>query len=195
MSGRWVTVSTADGTPRQDWVPAEQPKSPDGAPGQWHIVTPTAGGDPVWEWHEARTPIPPRNATPEPRPPADRYSTTPTTRPPTYFTGPTATAPHPTAPIWTGLAITSLVIGAITLLLCWVPVLNNGVIIAAVIGIVIGIVGWQGTNEHQYAGGIAIAGMCLAILAAVGVFATQAYYGHVMNGISDDFKKSFHVDQ
>lgn len=49
-AGEWVSVTLPDGTGRQDWVPAEQPASPDGGPGRWHIVS-DPGGATRWEWH------------------------------------------------------------------------------------------------------------------------------------------------
>lgn len=71
MSGRWVSVTMADGTTREDWVPAEQPAPPARQPGQWHIVTPT-DGESTWEWHpRPAPPLPPRPApaADPPRPP------------------------------------------------------------------------------------------------------------------------------
>lgn len=44
--GEWVQVGD-----RRDWVPAEQPPSPDGSPGRWHVVTGSDGAH-RWEWHE-----------------------------------------------------------------------------------------------------------------------------------------------
>jgi hypothetical protein len=56
QGGRWVPVVMPDGTERQDWVPDDQPASPDGGPGSWHVVS---GG---WEWH----PRPPPSMPPGP---------------------------------------------------------------------------------------------------------------------------------
>jgi hypothetical protein len=39
------------GSLRQDWVPAEQPPSPDGTSGRWHLVSALAGAQAHWEWH------------------------------------------------------------------------------------------------------------------------------------------------
>lgn len=46
--GDWVQVGD-----RMDWVPAEQPPSPDGGPGRWHVV------DGRWEWHPWVAPVVP----------------------------------------------------------------------------------------------------------------------------------------
>lgn len=51
LNGHWVDV---DG--RRDWVPDDQPPSPDGTPGAWHIVG-ASGELGEWEWHPAPPPI------------------------------------------------------------------------------------------------------------------------------------------
>lgn len=59
MSGEWVSVNLPNGSIRQDWVPDDQPDSPDGAPGLWHVVTESEGSH-RWEWHERKPPpLPP----------------------------------------------------------------------------------------------------------------------------------------
>lgn len=64
QGGRWVEVRRADGIARTDWRPDEQPPSPDGSRGSWHVVT--ADGEPSrWEWVPlAVTPAPPAHASP-----------------------------------------------------------------------------------------------------------------------------------
>ncbi len=57
MSGKWVQANLPDGSVRQDWVPADQPPSPDGSAGVWHVVEKTPGQPTRWEWH-ATTPTP-----------------------------------------------------------------------------------------------------------------------------------------
>lgn len=55
--GRWVEVTRPDGTARRDWRPDEQPPSPDGGEGSWHVVT--GGGEADrWEWMAAPAPVP-----------------------------------------------------------------------------------------------------------------------------------------
>lgn len=51
MSGHWARVNLPDGSVRQDWVPTDQPPSPDGSPGRWHVVEDTPGEPTRWEWH------------------------------------------------------------------------------------------------------------------------------------------------
>jgi hypothetical protein len=54
FAGSWVNVAGPAGSIRRDWVPSEQPASPDGSSGQWHVVSDAASGDTRWEWHPAR---------------------------------------------------------------------------------------------------------------------------------------------
>jgi hypothetical protein len=65
MSGQWAQVLRPDGSVRHDWVPAEQPPSPDGAPGLWHVVEDQPGEPTRWEWHPSPEPAP----TPQPHEP------------------------------------------------------------------------------------------------------------------------------
>ena len=52
-TGRWIGVTLRDGSTRYDWVPDDQPPSPDGTPGRWHVVG--QSGEPGrWEWRESR---------------------------------------------------------------------------------------------------------------------------------------------
>jgi hypothetical protein len=53
MTGSWVDVAQPGGLLRRDWVPAEQPASPDGSAGKWHVVSDPTGGESRWEWHPA----------------------------------------------------------------------------------------------------------------------------------------------
>lgn len=69
--GRWEPVHLPDGTWRQDWVPVDQPGSPDGKPGEWHVVQDSAGHR--WEWF-ARVGLP---LPPAPPPTPVRLSTEP----------------------------------------------------------------------------------------------------------------------
>lgn len=49
QGGRWVETRRPDGTIRQDWRPDEQPPSPDGGSGSWHVVSEDGGAN-RWEW-------------------------------------------------------------------------------------------------------------------------------------------------
>jgi hypothetical protein len=57
-AGRWIGVTLPDGSTRYDWLPDDQPPSPDGAPGSWHVVG-APGEEGHWEWRENRPVITP----------------------------------------------------------------------------------------------------------------------------------------
>ncbi|MGQ0846405.1 MAG: hypothetical protein ACT4QF_19950 [Sporichthyaceae bacterium] len=67
--GEWVQVGN-----RQDWVPTDQPPSPDGSPGLWHVVTDPDGSN-RWKWHQRRPPpMPPGGLPMPPGPPPGQIS-------------------------------------------------------------------------------------------------------------------------
>jgi hypothetical protein len=51
--GDWVAVPIPGQPDRWDWVPAEQPPSPDGTPGTWHVAGGTGPNAGTWEWFPA----------------------------------------------------------------------------------------------------------------------------------------------
>lgn len=71
--GQWVPVPVPGQPDRWDFVPAEQPPSPDGGPGTWHVVGGSAGEVGTWEW------FPSAAAPPPPAPPPPPAATAPTT--------------------------------------------------------------------------------------------------------------------
>jgi hypothetical protein len=87
QGGRWIPVTLPDGTVRQDWVPDDQPGSPDGSPGEWHVVPEEAGGH-RWEWCAKPAPTLP------PAPPSLPVRQQPETyRPPTDHGPPSSSPP------------------------------------------------------------------------------------------------------
>lgn len=85
---------------------------------------------------------------------------------PTQATGYT-NVPSSSAP-GSGLAIGSLVVGLIAVLGSWVPVLNLGAIVLAVVGIVLAVLAIRGAKRGSQSGrGMAIAGLVLASLSIV----------------------------
>ena len=90
-----------------------------------------------------------------------------------------------------GLAISALVLGIIALFLCWVPIINNFAAILAVVGLALGIPALISARRGKRSGsGLAVAGVILSVLALVGVFATQAFYGSVIDEVTKDFDDS-----
>lgn len=49
-AGEWVPVQLVDGSWRHDWMPAEQPPSPDGTSGVWRLVPGSVDGYGSWVW-------------------------------------------------------------------------------------------------------------------------------------------------
>jgi uncharacterized membrane protein len=108
--------------------------------------------------------------------------TTPTTPQPS---GPTHISQSSQKPRVSAWAVVSLSIGIVSLLLCWVPILNNLVIVLAIIGVIFSIIGIVGTKAGRRSGrGMAIAGLVLGIIAVVGVLGTQAMYGAALDNAS-----------
>src|SRR5689334_11570956 len=63
--GEWVAVPIEGAPDRWDFVPTEQPPSPDGRPGRWHVVGGSGTEVGKWEWFPAAAAPPP----PPPPPP------------------------------------------------------------------------------------------------------------------------------
>ena len=76
------------------------------------------------------------------------------------------------------LAITALVLGIISLLLSWIPILHNLIFILALIATVVAIVAVVQTrpNKAHRGSGMAITSLVISILAIVVVFGSQAMY-------------------
>ena len=70
-------------------------------------------------------------------------------------------------------------VGIVSIVLCWVPILNNIFIFIGIVGLGLGIAGIVITKKKQATRsgfGMAVAGTILSIVAIIGVFATQALY-------------------
>lgn len=81
------------------------------------------------------------------------------------------------------LAVTALVLGIISLLLSWVPILNNLIFILALIATVVAIVAVVQTrpNKAHRGSGMAITSLVISILAIVVVFGSQAMYAKAID--------------
>lgn len=84
------------------------------------------------------------------------------------------------------LAVTALVLGIISLLLSWVPILNNLIFILALIATVVAIVAVVQTrpNKAHRGSGMAITSLVISILAIVVVFGSQAMYAKAIDEAS-----------
>lgn len=84
------------------------------------------------------------------------------------------------------LAIIALIVGVVSLLLCWVPIVNNVVFFLGFLGLILGLWAWLRARKGKSGGrGIALAAWVISLLSIVGVFATQAFYGAVLDDIGD----------
>lgn len=88
-------------------------------------------------------------------------------------------------------AVVGLILGIISLLLSGIPIINNFAALLAVIGLAFAIVGIIGAKKGKRRGkGMATTALILSVLALVIVFASQAFYGSVIDGASKEVNKS-----
>ena len=86
-----------------------------------------------------------------------------------------------------GLAVTALVIGSVSLLLCWIPIVNNVVFFLGLIGLgfaVPALVVSARNPSPSRSRVTAIAALILLVLSVAGVLGMQALYGEFFDGIS-----------
>ncbi len=104
------------------------------------------------------------------------------------FNGPGAGKPvNPEA--GKGLAITALVIGIVSLLLCWVPFVNNLVFVLGLIGLGFAVPALViSVKNRSRAKAMSIAALVLVVLSLVGVLATQAFYGAVIDDVAESIE-------
>lgn len=87
------------------------------------------------------------------------------------------------------LAIIAIIVAAISLALCWIPIVNNVVFFLGLLGFLFGLIAWLRARKGKSAGGgLAVAAIVISVLSVVGVLATQAFYGSVMDSIGDAVK-------
>lgn len=84
-----------------------------------------------------------------------------------------------------GLAIAALVLAVIALLLCWIPIVNNLAFVLGLLALALGGIAWFRSRGGRRAGrGPAVAAAVVSVVAMVGVIATQAFFGQVLDEIS-----------
>lgn len=76
-----------------------------------------------------------------------------------------------------GMAIAALILGILALLTSFLPIINNGSFLLAIVGLILAIVGFVGVRKGKKKGkGIAIAGIVLNVLALIFVLVSQSMY-------------------
>jgi hypothetical protein len=90
-----------------------------------------------------------------------------------------------------GLAMTALGVAIVSLLLCWIPIVNNAVFFLGLIGLVLAVIAYRRARKGKSEGrGMAFAAILISILSVVGVLATQAFYGSVLDDIGDSISSA-----
>ena len=98
-----------------------------------------------------------------------------------------ATSPQPQGQGTSGLAIASLVLGVLAVLASFVPVINNGAFIIAIIGFVLALVGRSQIKKNGKDGsGIAIAGIVLNIIAIIVTLMVQAACSAALDSVTSN---------
>lgn len=97
------------------------------------------------------------------------------------------TEPHGSAtPKGRALAVTALVIAIVSLLLCWIPIVNNVVFFLGVVGLIVAVIALVRARKGKAAGRtMSAAAIGLSALSLVGVIATQAFYVSVLDDVGD----------
>lgn len=85
-----------------------------------------------------------------------------------------------------GLAIAGLVLGIVSILTSFLPILNNGSFFIAIIGLILGIIGFTQTRKKKNGSGIAVAAIILNILSCVIVLVSQSMYSAALNAAVDN---------
>lgn len=89
------------------------------------------------------------------------------------------------------LAITALILAVVSLLLCWVPIVNNLVFFLGLLALGFGIPALIiSVKKRSKAKGTSIAAVIIAVVALVGVLASQAMYSSMLDGISKSISDS-----
>lgn len=90
-----------------------------------------------------------------------------------------------------GLAIAGLIIAIFSLVMSWVPIVNNVMFFFALIALVFGIIGLVSVKKGKRVGqGLAIATIIISAVAGVMVLASQAFYGAMIDSVGDAVSES-----
>lgn len=104
-----------------------------------------------------------------------------------YSAGPQHTPPQKTS----GMAIAAFVVGIVSFLLAWIPVVNFVAIIGGLVALVLGILAINQARKGQVGGkGLAIAGVVLAALAVLIGILANVLFGVAINAVDDAVQQS-----
>ncbi len=88
-----------------------------------------------------------------------------------------------------GLAMTALGVAIVSLLLCWIPIVNNAVFFLGVIGLLLAAIAYRRARKGGAEGrGMAFAAILISVLSLVGVVGTQAFYGSILDDVGEAFE-------
>ncbi|MHA7306060.1 hypothetical protein ACX80E_12570 [Arthrobacter sp. TMN-49] len=119
----------------------------------------------------------------------------PSSMPPVGPGFPPPVPPAPTAPAANknagkGLAITALCLALVSLVLCWVPIVNNLVFFLGLLALGFAIPALViSVKKRSTVRGMSIAATVIAVVSLVGVFATQALYSSMIEGIGKSIEE------
>ncbi|AXT15201.1 hypothetical protein CSB63_0658 [Streptococcus thermophilus] len=77
------------------------------------------------------------------------------------------------------LGILAIVFGGIALVGSWVPILNNGAFVIAIVALVLGVIALVVNRKRKKV--LAIVGMCLSLASIIIVLATQSMYSNALD--------------
>jgi hypothetical protein len=77
------------------------------------------------------------------------------------------------------------VVALVGVVLSLIPIINNIAFVLAAIGLVLGIIGLVKARQGAPRRGLAVAAIVLAVVGGIGVVASQAFYGKVLDDVAD----------
>ena len=85
-----------------------------------------------------------------------------------------------------GLAMSALGVAIVSLMLCWIPIVNNVVFFLGILALILSVIAYRRARKGKAEGrGMAFAAILISVLSLVGVLATQAYYGSVLDDLGE----------
>lgn len=84
------------------------------------------------------------------------------------------------------MGVASLVLGILSVLICWIPCVNYLAFIPAIIGVILGIVDTVKKSKSGESKGMAIAGLILSAIAVVIIFFWTVIFGAAASTVNED---------